>query len=235
MRLSDFSVLTFDCYGTLIDWEYGLYAALAPLIRKAKPSLTRNAALEAFGRHELAQESETPEMLYSDLLGQVHRRLAQEWGASASEDEHSRFGQSIQDWPAFPDSCAALQYLKNHYKLVILSNVDRMSFKASQLKLGVDFDEVITAQDVGSYKPNPRNFQYLIDKLAEQGIRASQILHTAQSLLHDHLPANAAGLSSAWIDRPHNATAAPNSMPKYNFKFSSLASMVEAHRAETLC
>jgi 2-haloacid dehalogenase len=233
MRLSDFRVLTFDCYGTLIDWETGLFCALEPLLRKSPRPLSQDDALKEFGLHEHAQERDTPDMPYPDLLSQVHRRLAREWGAPSSDDEHARFGQSVRDWPAFPDSLAALKYLKQHYELVILSNVDRASFKASQEKLGVEFDAVITAQDVGSYKPDPRNFRYLINKLAERGTSAGDILHVAQSLLHDHLPANAAGLASVWIDRPHNATAAPPSMPKYNFKFPSLAAMVDAHRAES--
>src|SRR5579872_3135091 len=142
MKLSDFDTLTFDCYGTLIDWEGGIFAALQPLLGKAGKPLSRDAALEAFARHESAQEAETPSMVYSELLATVHRRLAKEWAASASEAEHRRFGASVPDWPEFPDSAAALKYLKQHYKLDILSNVDRESFKGSNRRLGVEFDAI---------------------------------------------------------------------------------------------
>jgi 2-haloacid dehalogenase len=236
MRLIDFKVLTFDCYGTLIDWETGLYTALTPLLQKAGTALAREQALAAFARHEAAQEAETPTMIYSDLLAAVHRRLAQEWNIAVSADEHVSFGKSVPDWPAFPDTPAALQYLKQYYKLVILSNTDRTSFAGSNLRLGVPFDAVYTAQDIGSYKPDPRNFQYLIGHLAERGLSKGQILHTAQSLFHDHAPANSIGLASAWIDRRHElegwgATPTGGS-PHYDFRFTSLAAMADAHEQE---
>ena len=113
------------------------------------------------------------------------------------EDEHRRFGRSVPDWPAFPDSAGALGYLKRHYKLVILSNVDRESFKGSNVKLGVTFDAIHTAEDIGSYKPDPRNFEYLLNAVAKQGFEPADILHTAQSLFHDHVPANRFGLATA--------------------------------------
>jgi FMN phosphatase YigB (HAD superfamily) len=101
----------------------------------------------------------------------------------------------------------------------------------------VTFDAICTAQDIGSYKPDPRNFAYLINKVAELGVLKRNILHTAQSLFHDHVPAQAAGLSSAWIDRRHQAegwgaTVPPAGTPKYDFRFASMAEMVKAHQAE---
>jgi 2-haloalkanoic acid dehalogenase type II len=237
MKLTDFKVLTFDCYGTLIDWETGLHAALQPLLRKAQVGLGRDEALAVFGRHEGEQQAETPATIYSDLLAQVHRRLAREWGATLSDEEHTAFGGSVPDWPAFADTPAALQYLKQHYKLVILSNVDRVSFAGSNRRLGVTFDAIYTAQDIGSYKPDPRNFQYMLRELGKLGVSRPEILHTAQSLHHDHVPANASGLASAWIDRRHQkegwgATLAPASMPHYDFRFTSLAEMAQAHEVE---
>ena len=235
MELGDFKVLTFDCYGTLIDWESGILRALAPLRAKLAGGIGDEAALEAFARHESAQEAETPAMIYSDLLTVVHGRLAREWQVEASDREHRIFGQSVGDWPAFPDSAASLHYLKRHYKLVILSNVDRSSFARSNRRLGVDFDAVYTAEDIRSYKPNPRNFTFMLEKLAAQGIRKQDILHTAQSLFHDHAPANQVGLASAWIDRRHDqqgwgATMKPPGTPKYDFRFESMAAMVQAHQ-----
>ena len=235
MKLHDFRVLTFDCYGTLIDWESGIFAALQPLLQRCAPPPARNAALEAFARHESAVEQASPRMLYSDVLAEVHRRLAREWNAPMTDAEHARFGASVPDWPAFPDSAQALAYLKRHYKLVILSNVHRAGFEASNRRLGVTFDAIYTAQDIGSYKPNPANFQYLLDHLAEMGEQKEKILHTAQSLFHDHAPAKRFGLASAWIDRRHDqagwgATTPAPAGTTYDFRFPTLQAMADAHQ-----
>ena len=193
--------------------------------------MSRDAALETFARHESAQEEATPAMIYSELLAAVHRRLAQAWNVTMEAAEHARFGASVPDWPAFPDSAAALAYLKQHYQLVILSNVDRESFKGSNRRLGVVFDAIYTAQDVGAYKPNPKNFEYMLAHLAQRGVGKADILHTAQSLFHDHAPAKRFGLASAWIDRRHDqqgwgATMAPPEGAGYDFRFPSMAAMV---------
>jgi 2-haloalkanoic acid dehalogenase type II len=237
MKLMDFDTLTFDCYGTLIDWESGLFTALQPLMTRTGVTLDRDAVLAVFAQHESAQQAATPDMPYADLLSVVHAQLAELWGAAPDAAADRRFGESVGDWPAFPDTAEALAYLKQHYKLVILSNVDRGSFQGSLPRLGVAFDAIYTAQDIGSYKPDPRNFVYLIEHLAEAGVKREQILHTAQSLFHDHAPANAAGLVSAWIDRRHaapgfGATAEPPAGVRWDFRFRSMAEMADAHRAE---
>lgn len=236
-RLSDFKVLTFDCYGTLIDWETGLYAALGPILARMSAPPSRDAALEAFARLESIQEAATPQMIYRELLTQVHRRLCEEWGVAATDDEHDSFGASVPDWPAFADSAESLAYLKQHYRLVILSNVDRRSFAGSNRRLGVEFDAVYTAEDIGSYKPDERNFAYLINHLSPMGLARTDILHTAQSLYHDHVPAKRLGLATAWIDRRHDrggtgATKPVLDAPKYDFRFTSLAEFAQAHRAD---
>ena len=235
MRLSDFKVLTFDCYGTLIDWERGLTAAMAKLTAKA--GIGRDAALEAFADAEGAQQAATPGMRYSEVLARVYATLARRWGVPVTAAEAAAFGASVGDWPAFPDSAAALGYLKRHYRLVVLSNVDRAGFARSAARLGVAFDAVYTAEDIGSYKPDPRNFAYLIGRLAEQGFARNDILHVAQSLHHDHLPAEDAGLTSAWIDRGGSdagggATRGPARSPRYAFRFAALGALAEAHRGE---
>jgi 2-haloacid dehalogenase len=235
MRLTDFSTLTFDCYGTLIDWESGIVTALQPLLKRSGLSLTRDAVLAEFGRQETRLERAHPTMRYRDLLALVHDALASAWGVAPDPAESQRFGASVGDWPPFADTVESLRYLQQHYKLVILSNVDRDSFRASNPRLGITFDAIYTAEDVGSYKPDPRNFAYLVEHLAAKGIARSAILHTAQSLFHDHAPANDAGLASAWIDRRHDApgwgaTAAPPADVHYDFRFTSLAEMVDAHR-----
>jgi 2-haloalkanoic acid dehalogenase type II len=236
MRLTDFKVLTFDCYGTLIDWESGMVAALKPLVAKVGHELTRDELLEAHAKHESSQQLATPAKRYSELLAVVCKRLAEDWGVPAAWEECVAYGRSIPDWPAFDDSAAALKYLKAHYKLVILSNVDNESFAFSNRKLGVEFDAVFTAEDIGSYKPSPRNFDYMLDKLAARGIAKGEILHTAESLFHDHAPANAFGLATCWIHRRHaqggfGATMSPGKMPKTDFRFTSLAEMADAHRS----
>ncbi len=238
MKLTDFKALTFDCYGTLIDWESGMVAGLKPLTDRVGRDLSRNDILEAHARHESSQQRQTPAMAYRDLLPIVYRRLAEEWGVAVSWAECAAYGDSVKDWPAFADSAEALQYLKRHYKLVILSNVDNESFAASNEKLGVAFDAVYTAEDIGSYKPADGNFHYMLDKLQTLDIGKEDILHTAESLFHDHGPANRHGLASCWIYRRHDqegfgATMNPGNMPHTDFRFNSMADLARAHQEET--
>lgn len=234
MKLSDFKVLTFDCYGTLIDWETGMVNGLVPLTSQL--DLNRNEILEAHARYESSQQRWTPGMKYYDLLALVYKRLAEEWGLSASVSDCEAYGQSVKDWPAFADSVEALTYLKNHFKLVILSNVDNKSFAASNDRLQVEFDAIYTAEDVGSYKPSDRNFEYMLEKLQGNGIGQSEILHTAESMFHDHVPGKRHDLASCWIYRRHaqdgfGATMNPGALPDVDFQFDSMADLVEAHKA----
>lgn len=237
MRLSQFKVLTFDCYGTLIDWETGMIAALAPISSHSRAPLSRNAILEAHARAESMQQRTTPTMPYRDVLAVVAKRLGEQWGVAVSWEACVAYGQSIGSWPAFADTVDALAYLKRHFKLVILSNIDNESFAASNRRLGVDFDAVYTAQDIGSYKPAHGNFAYMLDRLEDVDVRPSEILHVAESLFHDHAPAKAIGLASCWIHRRHadegsGATMPLADLPKANFRFTSLAELVHAHRNE---
>ena len=236
MKLTDFKALTFDCYGTLIDWESGMVAALEPLTSRVPQPLTRDQILEAHARHESGQQAQTPWKLYPEILSLVYKRLAEEWGVPASWDECEQYGQSVKDWPAFVDSAESLQYLKQHYKLIILSNVDNRSFAASNAKLGVTFDAIYTAQDIGTYKPKDNNFEYMLRHLKMMGIEPSDILHTAESLFHDHVPGKRNGLANCWIYRRHaqegfGATMNPGQLPPIDFKFTSMAALVEAHKA----
>lgn len=239
MGLTDFEVLSFDCYGTLIDWESGILGALEPWLAAAGKDLDRDRILSGFGDAEPRVEAANPGALYPEILSRVHGELALEWGIEPSPDDAAAFGASVGDWPAFADTPEALAYLKQHYKLVILSNVDRASFGRSQLSLGVAFDAVFTAQDIGGYKPDPRNFHFMLDRLAGMGIKRSQVLHVAQSLYHDHVPAKALGLKTCWIDRRHDkggagATKAPPGDIKPDFTATSMAGLVERHKAALL-
>ena len=236
-KIADYKVLTFDCYGTMIDWESGIWDALQPLILKNKrEDMTREQTLRAFARIETAQEIDTPDMVYSGLLTHVHRDIAKEFELTTNADLDRGFGLSVPHWPAFADSADALRKLKRHFKLVILSNVHREGFAASNRKLGVDFDAIYTAQDVGSYKPNIANFEFMLNALKNDfGIQREQILHTAQSLHHDHVPATKAGLDKAWIDRQNlsnsdnwGATAVVEDRPEVDFTFPTLMAMAES-------
>ena len=232
--LTDFTTLTFDCYGTLIDWESGIWDAMQPLIQvNHRNDITRSAGLEAFALIQSTLEKETPDLIYPQLLTRVHRSLASHFDLETSETMDENFGLSVPHWPAFPDSADALRILKKQFKLVILSNVNREGFAASNRKLGVEFDAIYTAQDVGSYKPDPANFTYLLEHLkSDLGVIPGQILHTAQSLFHDHVPASEFGLARAWIDRQDlansdnwGATARVENRPEVDFLFSTMGEM----------
>ena len=239
--ITDYKALTFDCYGTLIDWEGGVWDALQPLLLKASENTdaelpSRSAALAAFGEEESRLQAEQPSLLYPHLLAEVHKRMAQRWGMDTRSELDSAFGQSIAAWPAFPDTAEALRALKRHYKLVILSNVNRAGFAASNRKLGVAFDAIYTAEDIGSYKPDRRNFTYMLDHLKrDHGLEPGDILHTAQSLFHDHVPASDFGLAKAWIDRQllaksgdWGATAVVAERPEVDFYFTTMGEMAAA-------
>jgi len=240
-RLTDYRVLTFDCYGTLIDWEGGIWDALQPLIMQGRRSdVTRATALLAFAQHEHRHERTHPGLRYPDLLARVHRSIAESLGIESSHALDEAFGASVPLWPAFPDTADALRALKRHYRLVILSNVHRDGFAASNRKLGVEFDAIYTAEDIGAYKPDDANFTYLLSHLkSDFGLEKADILHTAQSLHHDHTPARRFGLANAWIDRQRlsqggdwGATEKVEAMPETDFIFFSMDEMAEAVRAE---
>jgi 2-haloacid dehalogenase len=237
MRLSNFKALTFDCYGTLIDWESGMVAGLKPLTDRLPQPLSRNAILEAHAFHESTAQRQTPTRRYPELLATVYKRLAEEWSVAFTHEECLAYGRSVHDWPAFPDSAQALAYLKQHYKLVILSNVDNDSFAASNAKLQVAFDAIYTAEDIGSYKPAQRNFDYMLEMLPRLGVAKAEILHTAESMFHDHVQAKANDLACCWIYRRHDqdgfgATMRPAHLPEPEFTFNSMAALADAHRAE---
>jgi 2-haloacid dehalogenase len=237
MQLTDFKALTFDCYGTLIDWEKGILAALDGWRRRVGLAAGDEGILAAFAEVESPVQAANPKMRYPDVLAEAHRRLGARFGKAASEDEARAFGAAIGDWPPFPDTPGALAYLKRHYKLVILSNVDRASFARSNARLGVAFDAIYTAEDIGSYKPDPRNFEYLAAGVRRDfALDKGHILHVAQSLFHDHVPAKALGLATCWIDRRggragFGATAPPPKDVAPDFRFATLGALADAHRA----
>lgn len=236
MQLTDFRILTFDTFGTLIDWEAGILQNLAPLLDQLPDRPTDDQVLELYAKLESAQQEATPTMLWSDILTEVHQQLAAEWGIPVDAAAAQRFGASIGRWPAFADAPPALAELKRHYKLVTVTNCDNQSYDGCDASLGRPWDAIWTAEKIGSYKPDPANFTYLIEHVrSEFGFEPSQILHVAQSLYHDHAPAKAIGLTTAWIDRRHGvagagATKVPDSIPEPDLYYHDMTQFAEAVR-----
>jgi 2-haloalkanoic acid dehalogenase type II len=239
MRLRDFDALTFDCYGTLIDWEQGILDALRPWLRRHAAAITDERLLTMYAESEPTQEAQNPDSLYPDILRAALAEIAGTLNFGVTDQELSAFSRSVRDWPAFPDSHDALAYLKQHYKLAIISNIDRASFAHSNAKLGVEFDEIITAEDVGSYKPDLKPFEVALNRLNNTGIDQSRVLHVAQSLFHDHVPAKSLGLSTVWINRRAGkqgtgATPTPHYNVQPDLVVPDMAGLAAAHRAESI-
>jgi 2-haloacid dehalogenase len=197
---TDVDALTFDCYGTLIDWETGLTEAFQPVLTGHRITAEADDILTRFARHEAAAES-GPYRPYRDVLAAALAGVGAELGFTPTDDESRSFSGSVVDWPAFPDSIAALARLKERFRLGVITNCDDDLFAASDRRLEVEFDWVVTAQQVGSYKPDERNFHVAFDRL---GLPHERIVHVAQSLFHDHVPAKRLGLTTVWIDRRHD-------------------------------
>ncbi len=192
-----FDVLTFDCYGTLIDWEAGILAGLREVLRTRGVAAEDDELLERYARHEAAIEM-GPYRRYRDVLAEALRGVCAELGVESTDGEGAAFGGSVGEWPAFADSAAALARLSRRFRLAVITNCDDDLFAASNRRLGVTFDWVITAQQVGAYKPSRRNFEVAFERI---GVPRQRILHVAQSLFHDHVPAKELGMTTAWIDR----------------------------------
>lgn len=227
MDLTKYDALSFDCYGTLIDWEAGIAAVLAPWAREQGLSVIDEDLLLAYADCEAAVERETPAALYPDVLAEAFRRTGAELGREVSDEWARRLGDSVPDWPAFPDSADALARLRAHYQLIILSNVHRAGFAGSNRQLRGDFTAIITAEDVGAYKPAENHFRALAE------LEAGRVLHVAQSLFHDHVPAKREGLPSVWINRRHDrpgwgATPRPAEEFSYDLEFGSMGEFADA-------
>ena len=200
LNLNDFEVLTFDCYGTLIDWESGIWEALQPVLFHHRIDMMTDKALELYAELE-SEAGRGAYHAYKTVLRLVLEGFGSRLGFVPSQTELQRFSASVKDWPAFPDSVSALQALKNKYKLAIISNIDDDLFAFSAQRLQTQFDWVITAQQARSYKPSLNNFHLAMERI---GVPANKILHVAQSLFHDIVPAKSLGLATVWINRRHN-------------------------------
>ena len=192
-----FEAITFDCYGTLIDWEAGLSAAFRPVFVGRGKTFDTDDVLVRFAVHEATAEA-GPYRRYRDVLAAALRGVSTDFGIEPTADEIEDFSGSVGDWPAFADTAPALARLADRFRLGIITNCDDDLFAASLPKLGASFDWVITAQQVGAYKPDERNFEVAFTRI---GLPRERILHVAQSLFHDHAPAQRLGMTSVWIDR----------------------------------
>jgi putative hydrolase of the HAD superfamily len=233
LDLTKFKALSFDCYGTLIDWETGLLAVLGPWAREQGLDTSDEELLLAYADEEAAVQRETPSALYPDVLATAFRRAGQSFGTPVTGEWARRLGDSVPDWPAFPDSPDALARLARRYKLIILSNVHRAGFAASNERLRGDFAAIITAEDVGAYKPAENHFRALDSTLPGLGVDRGELLHVAQSLFHDHVPAKREGLPSVWINRRHDrpgwgATAEPTEEWSFDLECNSMADFADA-------
>jgi 2-haloacid dehalogenase len=236
--MTDFTpyrALSFDCYGTLIDWETGIRQALQPWAAERRVEASSAELLDRFGVHENVVEAQSPALPYPQVLAESLRRIGADLGVEVDAGEAKEFGESVGSWPAFADTAGALRRLQQRYRLIILSNVDRASFARSNRRLGVTFDLVLTAEDVGSYKPNPANFERLLASVGSIGIEPGELLHVAQSLFHDHGPAQRIGLPSVWLDRygtPAGTGASPVTDVRVDWRYTSLAEFAEAAVAD---
>tara|TARA_B100000029_G_C17601694_1_gene965958 strand:- start:1418 stop:2164 length:747 start_codon:yes stop_codon:yes gene_type:complete len=238
-----YKAVSLDCYGTLIDWESGIWRALKPLMLANRSSrFEKMDLLRQFAKFETKQQQLTPKMCYSEILEIVHQNIASHNKLKTNDFLDKKFSASISEWEPFTDSKIALRMIKSKFKIIILSNVHLEGFYKSQGKLDVDFDAVYTAEDIGSYKPDLRNFRYLCDHIRDIfGFEKTEILHVAQSLYHDHEPANKFRLDNVWIDRNNQnsdlgkpthqnwgATCYVHEKPKINFVFSSMLEFAQA-------
>lgn len=190
-------VLTFDCYGTLIDWETGILAGLRRVLGKAAP--TDDGLLEAYAVAEAEAES-GPFQSYRSVLAAALMSVCRPFGVTPTTEQARDFAASVAEWPAFEDSAVALARLRRRYELGVITNCDDELFAASNRQLGEPFSWIVTAEQVRSYKPSRRNFEVALELIDRP---PSAVLHVAQSLFHDHVPARALGLAGAWIDRRH--------------------------------
>jgi 2-haloacid dehalogenase len=218
-----FDALTFDCYGTLIDWESGILAGIRTVLRAHGADADGETLLGRFAEAEAALEA-GPYRRYREILREALARVATTLDVRPAPAELDAFGGSVADWPAFADSAAALARLATRFRLGVLTNCDDDLFAASNRRLGVGFDWVVTAEQAGGYKPRHENFELLLERV---GLPRERILHVAQSLFHDHVPAKAMGFSTVWIDRRHDRPgfgATPPAAATPDARFPDLAS-----------
>jgi 2-haloacid dehalogenase len=227
LDFSRFEILTFDCYGTLIDWESGILSALQGILSAHGKKLDTSTLLKLYGDFE--QRSEEGEFHpYREVLESVVRRFGAELGFVPTPQQACALPNSLPHWKPWPDTVAALRQLKKQFRLAILSNVDDDLFASTRLQFGVDFDDVITAQQAEAYKPSLKLFELALSRIQAP---AHRVLHVAQSIYHDVVPAQALGLATVWVNRPSarpGVGAVKAAEAKPDLTVSSLAELATA-------
>ncbi len=223
---SNYTWLTFDCYGTLIDWESGIVGAVRPLLAASGRNISADGILELYASIETREEA-GPYRPYRDILETCMRRMAARLFFSLDDQQAQVLGNTIGKWHPFADSVSALARLKRRYKLAVISNIDDDMFAQTSKLLGDPFDAVITAQQARSYKPSTNNFKVALERIGEP---AAKILHCAQSLYHDIPPAKALGMGTVWVDRragQRGSGATPQFKADPDLRVASMAELAD--------
>jgi putative hydrolase of the HAD superfamily len=237
MKLRDFNTLTFDVVGTLIDFEAGILGWFRPSLERYGVSKTDEEILTSFAAVEDKYQRETPEKPFTEMLPLISRDMASGWGVRFGDTDAESFKDSIRSWPPFPDTVEALDELGRRYRLVAVTNADTWALDHMSANMGDPFHERVTCDEVGVNKPNPRVFEYVLDKLAPVGVEKGDILHTAQSQYHDIVPASALGFATMWIERRQSqngfgATPGPERVVTPTFHAASMADFARQVREE---
>lgn len=198
LNFNQFKVLTFDCYGTLIDWESGILSTLRPILSRYCKDIDDTQIIKLYDEFERKIQSENEYINYKEVLKRVIQKFGNKFEFNPSSSELNCLTDSLGSWKAFPDTIQALKELKEKYKIVIISNIDDDLFALTEKHLQIKFDWIITAEQVKSYKPSLKNFEYAIEKI---NVSPDQILHIAQSVYHDIIPTNSLDLSNVWVNR----------------------------------
>jgi putative hydrolase of the HAD superfamily len=233
MNLRDAKILTFDVVGTLIDFEAGLLNCIRPLAARAGVELDDESILVSYGKAEAAEHERTPGLPFPAMLPSIYRSMAKQLGLPAGTVETDVLHASIPDWPAFADSVEALMRLRKHYRLVAMTNSDNWALGHFARTLAQPFDDTVTAEDVGTCKPDPQFFAYARGRQSVHGYRLNDYLHVAQSQFHDIGVAKGLGYKVCWIQRRKGkegfgGTPAPTEVTTPHYHFSTLAGLADA-------
>ena len=229
-----FKALTFDCYGTLIDWDSGISDLVRPWLQDMQSAVPPDLVVSTFALMQARHQQVRPTLLYPEVLRRSWRDIEEQFGWDESPERAEAFAHSVRIWKPFPDTIESLGYLSHSYKLGILSNVDNASIASTLKLLDVPFSAVVTAEDVKSYKPGLAHFEEAVRRFAASGIRKSEILHVAQSKHHDMIPGRQFGLTTVWVNRRYGkkgtgATLAASAEP--DLTVNSLAELVAVHKS----
>jgi 2-haloacid dehalogenase len=231
-----FKALTFDCYGTLIDWDSGISDLVRPWLMEMQSAVPPDLVVSTFALMQARHQQIRPTLLYPDVLRRSWRDIEEQFGWDESPERAEAFARSVGSWKPFPDTVESLRYLSRYYQLGILSNVDNASILRTLELLDVPFSTVVTAEDVKSYKPGLPHFEEAIRRFAASGIQKSEILHVAQSKHHDMIPGRQFGLTTVWVNRRFGkkgtgATLAASAEP--DLTVNSLAELVAIHKSRS--